>query len=82
MPHTMSQHATMHDKAALTAMLIKSLREILKEPKNFVRTVAICDNALEMVDSSFPPIPASGSTIPTPHFVKAPVADRGLGGED
>jgi hypothetical protein len=47
-------HPTLHDKAALTAMLIKSLREILKEPKNFVRTVAICDNALEMVDSSFP----------------------------
>jgi hypothetical protein len=78
----MSHPATMHDKAALTAMLIKSIREILKEPKNYVRTVAICDNALEAVELNFPPALASGYTIPTPHVVKAPGSDRGRGGED
>jgi hypothetical protein len=75
-------HPTLHDKAAESAMLVQTIREVLKEPGNAVRNIALCTEALVLHKKNSPPALASGSTRPTPHSVKAPVADRGLGGED
>ena len=78
----MSHPATMHDRAAEAAMLAQTLRLILEEPGNRIRNIALCTEALGLHTKNFPPALASGYTIPTPHAVKAPGSDRGLGGED
>lgn len=52
----MTHAAEMHNR------LVNALREILREPHNALRIVAICDNALEAADSYFPCIVKPSAT--------------------